>query len=87
MKIEFPNSEKVYMTGERFPFVKVGMRKVKQMPTVEIVDGERVFHKNPDVYIYDTSGAFGDALWHGGFQSLARMSPRDVWQAPHALSR
>lgn len=61
MKIEFPNSEKVYMTGERFPFVKVGMRKVKQMPTVEIVDGERVFHKNPDVYIYDTSGAFGDA--------------------------
>lgn len=61
MKIEFPNSEKVYMTGERFPFVKVGMRKVKQMPTVEIVDGERVFHENPDVYIYDTSGAFGDA--------------------------
>ena len=49
------------MTGERFPFVKVGMRKVKQMPTVEVVDGERVFHKNPDVYIYDTSGAFGDA--------------------------
>lgn len=61
MKIEFPNSEKIYMTGERFPFVKVGMRKVKQMPTVEIVDGERVFHENPDVYIYDTSGAFGDA--------------------------
>lgn len=61
MKIEFPNSEKVYMTGERFPFIKVGMRKVKQMPTVEIVDGERVFHENPDVYIYDTSGAFGDA--------------------------
>ena len=61
MKIEFPNSEKVYMKGERFPFVKVGMRKVKQMPTVEIVDGERVFHENPDVYIYDTSGAFGDA--------------------------
>lgn len=61
MKIEFPNSEKVYMTGERFPFVKVGMRKVKQMPTVETVDGERVFHENPDVYIYDTSGAFGDA--------------------------
>lgn len=61
MKIEFPNSEKVYMTGERFPFVKVGMRKVKQMPTVEIVDGERVFHENPDIYIYDTSGAFGDA--------------------------
>lgn len=61
MKIEFPNSEKVYMTGEKFPFIKVGMRKVKQMPTVEIVDGERVFHENPDVYIYDTSGAFGDA--------------------------
>lgn len=61
MKIGFPNSEKVYMTGERFPFLKVGMRKVKQMPTVEIVDGERVFHENPDVYIYDTSGAFGDA--------------------------
>ena len=61
MKIEFPNSEKVYMTGERFPFIKVSMRKVKQMPTVEIVDGERVFHENPDVYIYDTSGAFGDA--------------------------
>ena len=36
------------------------MRKVKLTDTVKVVNGERVFHKNDDVVIYDTSGPFTD---------------------------
>ena len=36
------------------------MRKVKLTDTVKMVNGERVFHKNDDVVIYDTSGPFTD---------------------------
>lgn len=61
LKISYPNSEKVYMCGSIHPTIRVGMRKVRQMPTVEIIDGERVERPNPDVYIYDTSGPYGDA--------------------------
>lgn len=61
MKINFPNSEKVYMPGQMFPDIKVGMRRVKLTPTVRIVDGKRVMEQNAPVYIYDTSGPFGDA--------------------------
>lgn len=60
-KISFPNSEKVYMSGQMFPDIKVGMRKVTLMPTVTIdADGNRNMRENAPVYIYDTSGAFGD---------------------------
>ncbi len=61
MKIEFPNSEKFYMQGERFPHLRVGMRRVKQMPTVKVdAEGNKTMRENPPIYIYDTSGAFGD---------------------------
>ncbi len=57
----FPNSEKVYMSGKLFPDIKVGMRKVRLTPTVTVDDyGERHFKENDSVYIYDTSGPFGD---------------------------
>ncbi len=36
------------------------MRRVKLTPTVEKVNGEEKRTENADVYIYDTSGLFGD---------------------------
>lgn len=57
---QYPNSEKTYMQGKLFPFLKVGMRKVHQYPTVKIEDGKRVEYPNEDIYIYDTSGAYTD---------------------------
>jgi phosphomethylpyrimidine synthase len=55
----FPNSEKIYVDGVIHP-IKVAMRKVKLTDTVKVVNGERVFYKNDDVVIYDTSGPFTD---------------------------
>ncbi len=60
IKISFPNSDKVYRQGTIFPEIKVGMRKVKLTPTVEKTDGKETIQENEDVYIYDTSGPFGD---------------------------
>lgn len=66
MKIEnidihnYPNSEKVYISGELHP-IKVAMRRVNLTPTVKIVDGERIITENEPVYIYDTSGVFTDS--------------------------
>ncbi len=58
--IHYPNSEKVYLSGEIFPEIKVAMRKVKLTPTVDVIGDQRVVTENPDVYIYDTSGPFSD---------------------------
>lgn len=60
VKIAYPNSEKIYMPGEIFPELKVGMRRVELTPTVKIVNGEKKLIDNDPVYIYDTSGAFSD---------------------------
>lgn len=61
IKIKFPNSEKVYMQGKLFPDIKVGMRKVTLTPTVDIREGgTKSIKENQPVYIYDTSGPFGD---------------------------
>ena len=57
-RIEFPASEKVYMTGTHYPDLHVGMRKVEQMPTVTVKDGKKELVQNQDVYLYDTSGAY-----------------------------
>lgn len=56
----FPNSEKVYLNGALHPQLRVAMRKVKQMPTVTIENGEKKMSPNPDIYIYDTSGPYSD---------------------------
>lgn len=56
----FAKPEKVYLQGEMFPFIRVGMRKVNLTPTVNIVDGEKVTTPNDPVLIYDTSGPFTD---------------------------
>ena len=60
LKISYPGSEKVYMNGVIHPSVRVGMRMVKQKPTVSIKDGERIERANPPIYLYDTSGPYGD---------------------------
>lgn len=60
IKISYPNSEKVYMAGERFPDIRVGMRRVNLTPTVSIVDGQRQEKPNAPVFIYDTSGPYSD---------------------------
>ena len=39
LKISYPGSKKVYVNGAIHPSVRVGMRMVKQMPTVSIKDG------------------------------------------------
>lgn len=60
-RITYPRSEKVYLSGTIYPDIKVGMRKVSQVPTVIVdADGNKTEHANPDVYIYDTSGFYSD---------------------------
>ncbi len=55
-----PGSEKVYMEGSIYPELRVGMRRVKLTPTVTVTNGKKEVEENPPVYIYDTSGPFGD---------------------------
>lgn len=52
----FPNSRRIYVEGSR-PDVRVPMRAISQSDTLHL-DGTR--EKNPDVFVYDTSGDFGD---------------------------
>ena len=60
LKISYPGSERIYIGGTIHPSVRVSMRRVNQMPTVAIKDGERVERANPAININDTSGAYGD---------------------------
>lgn len=48
------------MNGQIHKDLRVGMRKVKQNPTVTVENGEKHIERNADVYIYDTSGAYSD---------------------------
>ncbi len=57
----YAKREKVYMQGELYPFLRVGMQKVNLTPTVtREADGTTHREENPPVYIYDTSGPFSD---------------------------
>ena len=56
----YAHAEKAYMSGQLFPYIRVGMQKVNLTPSVEIVNGEKVMTPNDPVYIYDTSGPFSD---------------------------
>lgn len=53
----FPNSEKVYVSGKLYPFIKIPMRKIKLSPTKL---SNNNIQENPDVYVYDTSGVYTD---------------------------
>ena len=48
------------MQGTIYPDVRVGMRLVRQMPTVVMKGEERIETPNPSIYIYDTSGPYSD---------------------------
>ena len=59
-RIKFPRSEKVYLSGKLFPEIRVGMRKVEQVPSTTFEGEKKIITPNPHVYIYDTSGPFSD---------------------------
>ena len=59
-RIKYPRSEKVYLPGTIYPELRVGMRKVEQVPSTTFAGEEKVITPNPDIYIYDTSGSFSD---------------------------
>ncbi len=53
----FAKSQKTYVSGTRYPKLKVPMRQVEQSPTRHA--GGKVEH-NPTLAVYDTSGPFTD---------------------------
>ena len=55
----FPNSEKIYIRGKLFD-IEVPMRKINLTPTVSEINGEKTYHDNGYVIVYDTSGPFSD---------------------------
>ena len=55
-----PGSEKIYVEGERFPFLRVPMRRIRMSDTI-LENGER--EKNEDVVVYDTSGPYTDTSY------------------------
>ncbi|MDO5016968.1 MAG: phosphomethylpyrimidine synthase ThiC [Porphyromonas sp.] len=56
-KINYPNSEKIYLRGTIHPDLRVGMRKINQLPTVDKSGARR---ENPPIIVYDTSGPYSD---------------------------
>ncbi|WP_278914389.1 phosphomethylpyrimidine synthase ThiC [Deinococcus wulumuqiensis] len=56
----FPSSEKRYLTGERFPEVRVPVRAIRLSPTVEAFSGVTRTLPNPDLLVPDTSGPYTD---------------------------
>jgi len=61
IKIKYPDSKKIYLKGEIYPSLAVGMREVTLTPSVTFdQNGEKVFHPNAPVLIYDTSGPYSD---------------------------
>lgn len=79
IKISFPNSEKIYVGGEIYPDIRVGMRRVRLMPTVSIgADGKETREENAPVVVYDTSGPYGDKDAHIDLRKgLPRL--REAW--------
>lgn len=59
-RIKFSRSHKVYLPGTLFPNIRVGMRKVEQVPSVSFEGEEKVVTPNAEVFVYDTSGPFSD---------------------------
>ena len=51
IKITYPDSEKVYMSGQLHPEVRVGMRRVRLTPTVVMENGQKGITENAPVYI------------------------------------
>lgn len=67
------------MNGKIYPYVRVGMRSIEQLPTISIdANGGKCYIPNKDVLVYDTSGPFSDPETDIDIkQGLPRM--REVW--------
>lgn len=59
INISYPASEKIYVPGKIYN-IRVAMRRVNQLDTIAIVNGQRKISSNAPVIIYDTSGPFSD---------------------------
>lgn len=59
IKISYPASEKIHLPGQIHD-IRVAMRRIRQLDTIEIVNGERKVTSNPPVTVYDTSGPYSD---------------------------
>ncbi|PCI03280.1 MAG: phosphomethylpyrimidine synthase ThiC [Flavobacteriaceae bacterium] len=54
----FPNSKKIYVSGDIHPEIKVAMREISLADTLNSLTGEKV--ANEPITIYDTSGPYTD---------------------------
>lgn len=59
IKISYPASEKIFVSGKMHN-IRVAMRRINLLDTIEVVNGERRVTPNRPVTIYDTSGPFSD---------------------------
>lgn len=74
----YAQREKVYLNGNIYPDIRVGMQRVNLTPTVTVEDGKRCVSPNAPVLIYDTSGPFSDpAIQVNLKKGLPRM--REPW--------
>lgn len=77
--ISYPASEKIYVPGV-IHNLKVSMRRISQLNTVELKNGMRTETPNPSIVVYDTSGPFSDpAISIDLKEGLPRM--REAWIA------
>lgn len=58
-KISYPNSEKIYSSGQ-IHNIRIAMRRVHLQDTVTIENDQRIVTSNPSINVYDTSGAYSD---------------------------
>ena len=74
----YAQREKVYLNGNIYPDIRVGMQRVNLTPTVTVENGKRCVSPNAPVLIYDTSGPFSDpAIQVDLKKGLPRM--REPW--------
>ena len=74
----YAQREKVYLNGNIYPDIRVGMQRVNLTPTVTVEDGKRCVSPNAPVLIYDTSGPFSDPAMQVDLKKgLPRM--REPW--------
>nr|MBP7472133.1 phosphomethylpyrimidine synthase ThiC [Prevotella sp.] len=60
IKISYPSSKKIYLQGDIYPDIRVGMREITLTPTVTFDEGHKIENQNKPVVVYDTSGAYSD---------------------------
>lgn len=59
IKISYPASEKIWVPGE-IHNIRVAMRRISLLDTIEIVNGQKKVTPNAAVTVYDTSGPYSD---------------------------